>query len=232
MPRSVRGLARRVRHVARSVCTLVLSLWPVAFARKYATLFRNRCRAHRKLQIGPGSRRLPGFETLDIVPGPAVDYMHDAAKRLPFRDATFELVYASHVLEHIPWYQSQDVIREWVRILEPGGTLEVWVPDGVKICRTLVDYEVHGKDRTALDGWYRFNNERDPCKWAAGRLFSYGDGTGNPCSPNWHRAIFTRRYLRALFEQAGLRDVREMDGSEVRGADHGWINLGMKGIKP
>ena len=30
---------------------------------------------------------------------------------------------------------------------------------------------------------------------------------------------------------AGLTEVREMDRSQVRGYDHGWINLGMRGIK-
>jgi hypothetical protein len=33
------------------------------------------------------------------------------------------------------------------------------------------------------------------------------------------------------FESAGLKDVRLMDRSEVRGYDHGWINLGVKGTK-
>jgi hypothetical protein len=84
---------------------------------------------------------------------------------------------------------------------------------------------------TELDGWYRYNAERDPCKWASGRIFTYGDGSGSPRSANWHRALFTPRYLRSLFERAGLSDVREMDSSEVRGEDHGWISLGVRGVK-
>ena len=63
-----------------------------------------------------------------------MDYVYDAGKPLPFEDNTFDLVYASHVLEHIPWYKVEEVVKEWVRILKPGGVLEVWVPDGLKIC--------------------------------------------------------------------------------------------------
>jgi len=58
------------------------------------------------------------------------------------------------------------------------------------------------------------------------------DGSGNINDPNWHRALFSPRYLQTTLQQAGLIDVVPMDRSEVRGYDHGWINLGMKGFKP
>jgi hypothetical protein len=68
--------------------------------------------------------------------------------------------------------------------------------------------------------------------WAAGRIFTYGDGTGNPNDPNWHRAIFSPRYLKEILRKLGFKNIREMNHSEVRGYDHGWINLGVKGEKP
>ena len=186
----------------------------------------------RHLEIGPGTGRIPGFETLDVVDGPNVDYICDAAGPLPFPDGTFELIYASHALEHVPWNQTEQVLQEWARMLKPGGRLEVWVPDGLKICKAFVDAEVNGDNYIHRDGWYRWNEEKDPCKWAAGRIFTYGDGEGDIDSPNWHRAIFSARYLRLLLERVGLRDVREMGQGEVRGHDHGWINLGLCGTKP
>lgn len=187
---------------------------------------------HRQLEIGPGKNRIPGFETLNIVNGDQVDYICDASKPLPFSNNTFDLIYASHILEHTVWYQTNLVLREWVRVLKPGGTLEVWVPDGLKICQAFVDAELYSIDYyIKLDGWYRFNPEKDPCKWAAGRLFTYGDGSSNLQHANWHRSIFSSRYLQSLFTLAGLKQVRVMESSEVRGADHGWISLGVIGIK-
>ncbi len=200
--------------------------------RTRANLRANRTKLHRMLEIGPGPERIPGFETLDIFKGKHVDYVYDAATKLPFEDNTFNLIYASHVLEHIPWFQTIDVLTEWVRILNPGGHFEVWVPDGLKICKALVDYELHGENYIDKDGWYQYNEEKDPCTWAAGRIYTYGDGTSNPHSSNWHRALFTPRYLKLVLEKAGLRDIEQMDRSQVRGYDHGWINLGMRGIKP
>ena len=186
----------------------------------------------RCLEIGSApTGRIEGFETLDIVEGPGVDHVCDASKPLPFQDDTFDLIYASHILEHIPWYMTEDTLRKWVRVLKPGGVLEVWVPDGLKICENLVLAEYEGINLIDFDGWYKFNPRKDPYVWAAGRIFTYGDGTGNPNHPNWHRAIFTPRYLKELFERVGLTHIREMDLSEVRSGKHGWINLGVRGMK-
>jgi len=193
---------------------------------------RYKGRPHRQLEIGCGPSRIDGFETLNIVPAWGVDYVGDASRRMPFKDGTFDLVYASHVLEHVPWYLVEGTLREWIRVLRAGGCLEIWVPDGLKICRTLVEAEDDHQDRTHLDGWYKFNPERDPCVWAAGRLFTFGDGTGRRDHPNWHRALFTPQYLERLFVKIGLHDVRPLGHEEVRGDDHGWINLGVTGRKP
>jgi hypothetical protein len=186
----------------------------------------------RRLEIGPGLRRIDGFETAGIIPGRSVDYVLDAADSMPFEDGTFELVYASHVLEHIPWYLVPSTLAEWVRIVASGGAVEIWVPDGLKICRAFVDAEDRGADTYRNDGWYKFNPEEDAAIWANGRVFSYGDGAGDPCSPMWHRSLFSARLLRRMMEQAGLTEIREMDRREVRGDDHGWINLGLRGTKP
>lgn len=185
----------------------------------------------RKLEIGPGQGRIAGFETLNVVGGINVDYVWNAQRRLPFRRDTFKLIYASHVLEHIPWYRTVDVLADWVRVLQPGGRIEIWVPDGLKICRAFVEAEERNAREFENDGWYRFNEQRDPCLWANGRLFSYGDGRGTAGHPNWHLALFSFRYLKEALLAAGCRWVEPLDRSQVRGYDHGWINLGAVGIK-
>ncbi len=203
----------------------------LAYLKTFLNLIKNRKKNNRSLEIGPGQFPLSGFETLDIEADINVDYRWDASKRLPFKDNTFDVIYASHILEHVPWYQSEKVLTEWVRILKRGGVLEVLVPNGLRICKALVDYEIHGENYIDEDGWYRFNVEKDPCVWAAGRLYTYGDGTGIRDHPNWHLALFTPRYLKVVMTNSGLHEVKQMEPNEVRGYDHGWINLGMKGLK-
>jgi predicted SAM-dependent methyltransferase len=83
----------------------------------------------RRLHIG-GVVRAEGWEVLNASAGPAVDHVGDATDLGRFADATFAAVYASHVLEHLDFAHAlQPALREWHRVLVPGGTLYVAVPD-------------------------------------------------------------------------------------------------------
>ena len=192
---------------------------------------KNQSKKYRMLEIGPGLERLPDFETLNIIDGKNVDYIHDILFQLPFKNESFDLIYASHVMEHIPWYLQKDVFDELYRILKPTGKLEIWVPDGLKIIKMAYDYEINNINNIHKDGWYRFNEEKDVITWVNGRIFTYGDGSKNINHHNWHKTIYTPHYLEKLFNSAGFREIKLTPTSKVRGYDHGWINLGMEGEK-
>src|SRR3989339_900150 len=78
-------------------------------------IIRYSVRKDRMLEIGSSGGRLAGFENLSITGGPRIDYVLDTSTRLPFADSTFNVIYASHVLEHIPWFQTEIVLKEWWR---------------------------------------------------------------------------------------------------------------------
>ncbi len=187
----------------------------------------------RRLDIGPGKYRLDGFETVDCLPGPRVDHVADA-RRLPFPGGTFALVHASHIIEHVPWHDTAKLLTEWVRVLAPGGALEVWTVNAYKVAKVLVEYEETGFWRGPTLGPGTWRDEwiqGDPYRYCAGRFFAYGR-TDKPGDPNWHKALFTPLSLRAALRQAGLVNVREMDLSEVRAGNHRFINMGARGEKP
>jgi predicted SAM-dependent methyltransferase len=92
----------------------------------------------RKLHIG-GWVRVAGWEVLDANAGPVVDHVGDAGDLARFADDTFEGIYASHVLEHFDYRDALlGALREWWRVLAPGGTLYVSVPDLVTLASLLV----------------------------------------------------------------------------------------------
>ncbi|MHB1627831.1 MAG: class I SAM-dependent methyltransferase, partial [Bacilli bacterium] len=82
-----------------------------------------------KLEIGPGWTPNEGYLTLDIRHLPHIDHVLDASKPLPFPDGSFSRVLACHVLEHFSHAQTRAILKEWGRILEPGGEIEIHCPD-------------------------------------------------------------------------------------------------------
>lgn len=64
---------------------------------------------------------------------------------MPYADASFDVVLASEILEHVP--EDEQAISELVRILAPGGTLAVTVPRfwPEKVCWLLSD-EYHANE--------------------------------------------------------------------------------------
>lgn len=171
-------------------------------------------------EIGPGKHPVnKDWFIIDMVDKPWVDLRHDVRKLpLPIEDNCFNLIYMSHVLEHVPWFQTVDVLKELKRILQPKGVLEIWVPDLKKLVTAYLEGHMGG------DKWRKFNKENDPVKWFNGRLFTYG-----PNDENWHRAAFDTPYLIRCLKQAGFNMIKPLQ--YPRGYDHGWINLGMAGVK-
>lgn len=90
----------------------------------------------RKLHIG-GKAPKEGWEIFNAVPDMHVDHEGDARDLSRFEDGTFEAVYASHVVEHFDYAQGDllNTLKEWHRVLAPGGQLYVSVPDMFVLCR-------------------------------------------------------------------------------------------------
>ncbi|MDP1640121.1 MAG: class I SAM-dependent methyltransferase [Hyphomicrobium sp.] len=69
----------------------------------------------------------------DVAPGARAHVSRIESGRLPYADASFEVVFANMVFEHIPWQHVPAALREIRRVLKPGGrfiaifpTSEIW----------------------------------------------------------------------------------------------------------
>jgi predicted SAM-dependent methyltransferase len=95
----------------------------------------------RRLHVG-GRVRAPGWEVIDANPGPHVDHVGNAKDLSRFEAATFTDIYASHVLEHFDFKDEIFMtLVEWCRVLVPGGTLHISVPDMDILARLFLDRE-------------------------------------------------------------------------------------------
>ncbi|WPC41066.1 class I SAM-dependent methyltransferase [Clostridium sp. JS66] len=83
----------------------------------------------RKLHIG-GKEKKDGWEIFDAIKEEYVDHLGNAKDLSKFRDDTFDIIYASHVVEHFDYKDELlQVLKEWKRVLKPNGKLYISVPD-------------------------------------------------------------------------------------------------------
>ncbi len=86
-----------------------------------------------KLHIGPGTNYLPGWKNVDVFSSVRAD-IHSSALAMPFERESFDLIYASHVLEHFTRFFVLAALTHWRDLLKPGGVLRLAVPDFEAIC--------------------------------------------------------------------------------------------------
>ena len=142
----------------------------------------------RVLDLGAGTARVAEtlfpdayVTTLDIDPETHPDVEADVRFWRPELEGGFDVVVASHVLEHLPRLQVGAALTMWACYIKPGGRLQLHVPDLGWVAKELVRHQ--GVVEAGL------------------LLHIYGD-QGNEWG--FHRCGFTALLLRALLRKAGL----------------------------
>lgn len=76
---------------------------------------------------------VPGTVGIDIEPGANVTILA-SAEFLPFRNDTFELVFAGEVIEHLA--DPSKALKDWVRVMTKGGRMVISTPNGLRVSLT------------------------------------------------------------------------------------------------
>jgi predicted SAM-dependent methyltransferase len=85
-----------------------------------------------KIQLGCGGNMLEGWLNTD---GQMDGWFHpesvklDATQPFPIPDESFDFVYSEHMIEHIPYWSGQQMLRECYRIMKPGAHIRISCPD-------------------------------------------------------------------------------------------------------
>lgn len=138
-----------------------------------------------RLNIGCGNKKIEGWIGIDLDGEP--DIRADI-RTLPFPDDYAHEAMAIHVLEHIWRWQALDVLREWFRVLQPGGKLILELPDLIKCAENIL---THTDPRRGIWGLYGdpgYCNELMSHKWG-----------------------WTPRELKAELQTAGFRKIKFRD---------------------
>jgi len=196
----------------------------------------------KKLEIGPhASRRTPdgdcleSWDTLDST----YDCTYEARwgkDKLPIEDGTYDWVHASHVLEHLPWWQTVPALKEVHRILSPTGKVTIWVPDAMGIIKT---YQEEPERFSELERDWNCggqNPDQDPWIYLNARVF-WGARPGElGQEQHFHRAMFGYESLCHVLKQAGFSDsprrrMHRLGRTEPTDPGHGWMEVGVGAIK-
>ena len=150
-----------------------------------------------RLNLGCGDKILPGYVNVDVVQaraGKRPDVICDLHDLAPFADASADEILSVHVVEHFWRWEIRDVLREWARVLKPGGRLIVECPNIHSACEAFLQNPAE--------------SAKEDLRGQRTMWVFYGD-------PKWqdplmiHRWGYTPESLRALLTEVGLTDVRQ-----------------------
>ena len=90
------------------------------------------------LNLGCGSRFHSSWTNIDFNSTGGGVIAYNLTRGIPFPNASFDVVYHSHLLEHLPRDSAEGFICECHRVLKMNGVLRVAVPDLEIIARTYL----------------------------------------------------------------------------------------------
>ena len=117
------------------------------------------------LNLGCQIRKFPnerGWINIDLDDSVKPDILCDV-KKLPFEDNEVDFIYAAHLLEHIYLDKVPEYLREWMRVLKPGGKLAIVVPDIGTVMRRYAsgEYTLDHALAPLLGRWYSWDPDAE-----------------------------------------------------------------------
>lgn len=152
-----------------------------------------------RLNLGSGCIPLPGYLNLDA-------NTNDSIFPLDYKDNTVDEIRASHVLEHFGFREAVTVLKEWTRVIKPGGVLKIAVPDFSIIAEGFTN----GKNDKAVLEAYIMGGQTD--------------------GYDFHKSIWHGEKLCTILSVLGYNNLERWE-SEVADCASYQLSLNVKGTK-
>lgn len=138
----------------------------------------------------------------------------DATKQLPIQDASVDVLYSSHMLEHLDRTEAVAFLREAYRILCPGGIFRIAVPD---LEKQVTDYQESGD----ADAFLKATHLCAPrARSFAERLRLLLAG------PRHHQWMYDGRSLARVLQEHGFVNAEVLPAGQTRIAGPSALDLG------
>lgn len=106
-----------------------------------------------RVNLACGDKHWPGFVNLD----------NPDLLNLEYDDESVDELHLIHVFEHLPRAKIYLYLKEWQRVLKPGGLLVLEMPLLDKICQMVLDGEKN--QQLTLLGIFGNVHKDDPLMW-------------------------------------------------------------------
>ena len=148
-----------------------------------------------KLHLGCGKIFIPEFTFhIDIDDYPHINFKHEISNLPMFKDNTVDLIYCCHAFEYFDGEEGKEVLREWCRILKPGGILRLAVPDFEAIVKVYLKYK--DLDHRGILGPLCGRME---IKAPRGKKLIY------------HKTVYDFKSLKRMLKSAGFKNIHRYD---------------------
>ncbi|GAI02629.1 unnamed protein product, partial [marine sediment metagenome] len=67
---------------------------------------------------------------------------HDVTQRLPYDDNNVDLIFSSHLLEHLSREDGAKFLKECARVLKPNGVIRISTPDAEKLSSEYINGQI------------------------------------------------------------------------------------------
>lgn len=141
------------------------------------------------LHLGAGDKKIPGLINCDLH-HPAADKKLNALELDSIASNTVGLIESHHMIEHLSFADCRKAVREWHRVLRPGGLLILTYPDITGIClRWLKNKLLH-----------RLVPRREKMEYTLRMMVGSQEHPGM-----YHKSAFDREGMHRLLESAAFR---------------------------
>ena len=177
-----------------------------------------------KINIGCGSRPLPGYINVDldtiedmktrypsqVFPKGVKIYQFDIF-HLPFRDGTIDEVRADSLLEHLSFLEEPKLLYEVKRVLRVGGLFVFSVPDFERLFKMWLDAKDEWKDffrndpeAIASNHWFGQYSYSFESRWGylTASIFGSQNGEGQT-----HKNCYSIAKVKAILRRMDFKEI-------------------------
>jgi glycosyltransferase involved in cell wall biosynthesis/predicted SAM-dependent methyltransferase len=134
-----------------------------------------------RLNLGCGEKAFKGYHNIDLFRWNPEAIVADARDLCLYKDNSVEEILAFDLLEHLSFWETGTTLKEWSRVLKPGGRIHIQCPS----LGSLTELYMKGK--------------------VSAEKFVYQIFGGQDHPGNFHKAAFDARLLEKCLVKAGIQ---------------------------